>query len=165
MDEAASHVRIRKSATPLSMQESLRGLESLRKEKDQAIGAQQYEFAAEFRDRELKLRAHREDGRRGSVRNRGAVAGATATGEATSCQCRRDCRSRRYVDGHPRDPHGCRGDGTAGQDGGAHPPASSGRMRPSLRLQGGPQGARWVERPKRPIGSFLFLGPTGVGKT
>src|SRR5438270_155112 len=55
VDEASSHVRIRKSATPPSVQEALRGLESLRKEKDQAIGSQQYEFAAELRDRELKL--------------------------------------------------------------------------------------------------------------
>src|SRR5918996_1279517 len=55
VDEAASHVRIRKSATPPSLQEALRGLESLRKEKDQAISGQQYEFAAELRDRELKL--------------------------------------------------------------------------------------------------------------
>ena len=73
VDEAASHVRIRKAATPPSMQEAVRGLESLRKEKDQAIGAQQYEFAAELRDRELKLQdriekmetGSCEDGRRG----------------------------------------------------------------------------------------------------
>src|SRR5437660_1495424 len=55
VDEASSHVRIRKSATPPSMQELTRGLESLRKEKDQAIASQQYEYAAELRDRELKL--------------------------------------------------------------------------------------------------------------
>src|ERR1700693_3634570 len=53
VDEAASHVGIRKASPPPSLQEALRGLESLRKEKDQAIGAQQYEFAAELRDREL----------------------------------------------------------------------------------------------------------------
>src|SRR6266581_4246714 len=55
VDEASSHVRIRKSATPPSLQELTRGLESLRKEKDQAIASQQYEYAAELRDRELKL--------------------------------------------------------------------------------------------------------------
>src|SRR5205823_11718213 len=55
VDEASSHVRIRKAATPPSVQELTRGLESLRKEKDQAIASQQYEYAAELRDRELKL--------------------------------------------------------------------------------------------------------------
>src|SRR5204863_2602335 len=55
VDEAASHVRIRKAATPPSLQEGMRGLESLRREKDQAIASQQYEYAAELRDRELKL--------------------------------------------------------------------------------------------------------------
>src|SRR5207237_431315 len=55
VDEAASHVRIRKAATPPSLQEGMRGLESLRREKDQAIASQQYELAADLRDRELKL--------------------------------------------------------------------------------------------------------------
>ena len=67
VDEAASHVRIRKASTPPSMQEALRGLESLRKEKDQAIGAQQYEFAAELRDRELKLQERIEKMEQGSA--------------------------------------------------------------------------------------------------
>jgi ATP-dependent Clp protease ATP-binding subunit ClpC len=67
VDEAAAHVRIRKSTTPPSMQEALRGLESLRKEKDQAIGAQQYEFAAELRDRELKLQDRIEKMEEGST--------------------------------------------------------------------------------------------------
>src|SRR5687768_5025642 len=55
VDEAAAHVRIRKSATPPSLAEGQRGLESLRREKEQAIASQQYELAADLRDRELKL--------------------------------------------------------------------------------------------------------------
>jgi len=40
VDEAASHVRIRKTAAPPSVQEGQRGLESLRREKEQAIASQ-----------------------------------------------------------------------------------------------------------------------------
>ena len=55
VDEAASRVRIKKSSTPPSLKEAMRGLEGLRKEKDAAISQQQYEYAAELRDREVKL--------------------------------------------------------------------------------------------------------------
>src|SRR5436189_1438646 len=55
VDEASSRVRIRRSTTPPSLKEATRGLESLRKEKDAAISSQQYEYAAELRDREVKL--------------------------------------------------------------------------------------------------------------
>src|SRR5438876_1784149 len=55
VDEAASRVRIKRSYAPPSLQEANKGLESLRREKEEAIAAQQYEFAAELRDREVKL--------------------------------------------------------------------------------------------------------------
>ena len=55
IDEASSRVRIRRAATPPSMQEALKGLESLRRERDQATEAQQLEYASELTDREQKL--------------------------------------------------------------------------------------------------------------
>ena len=55
MDEAGSRVRIRTSGMPLSVKESQKVLETVRREKDEAIAQQQYEYAAELRDRELKL--------------------------------------------------------------------------------------------------------------
>ncbi|MCY3918252.1 MAG: AAA family ATPase, partial [Chloroflexi bacterium] len=55
IDESASRVRIRRSYTPPSLKEAMVGLESIRKEKETAINSQQYEYAAELRDRELKL--------------------------------------------------------------------------------------------------------------
>ena len=57
-------MRTKRSSPPPSRKEALRGLESLRKEKDSAISSQQYEFAAELRDREVKLQeklAHLEE--------------------------------------------------------------------------------------------------------
>ncbi len=61
VDEAASRVRIMSSSTPLSIKEAMRVLESVQKEKDEAIASQQYEFAAELRDREMKLAAKLEN--------------------------------------------------------------------------------------------------------
>ena len=55
VDEASSRVRINFSTAPLSVNEASKLLESVRGEKDEAISARQYEFAAELRDRESKL--------------------------------------------------------------------------------------------------------------
>src|SRR3990172_461964 len=55
VDEAASRVRIKRSYAPPSLQEASKGLDSLRREKEEAIAAQQYEYAAQLRDREVQL--------------------------------------------------------------------------------------------------------------
>ena len=55
MDEASSRVRIKRGAVPLSLTEARRALESVRKDKDTAISAREYEYAAELRDREVQL--------------------------------------------------------------------------------------------------------------
>jgi ATP-dependent Clp protease ATP-binding subunit ClpC len=56
VDEASSRVRLQKAATPPSLREAVRGLEAVQREKESAISGQQYELAAELRDREVKLR-------------------------------------------------------------------------------------------------------------
>ena len=55
LDEAGSRVRLRGSATPASVKDAMQVLDRVRKEKDDAIASQQYEVAAELRDRELHL--------------------------------------------------------------------------------------------------------------
>ena len=55
MDESASRVRLKSSTIPISVKEATKVLENVRKEKDDAIGSQQYEYAAELRERELRL--------------------------------------------------------------------------------------------------------------
>jgi ATP-dependent Clp protease ATP-binding subunit ClpC len=55
IDEAASRVRIRHSTMPLSVKEAMKVLESVRSEKEEALSDQQYEYAAELRERELSL--------------------------------------------------------------------------------------------------------------
>src|SRR5690606_19618745 len=61
IDEAAARVRIRRHATPPSVREVQSGLEAIRREKDQAIANQQYEYAAELREREVRLQAQLEE--------------------------------------------------------------------------------------------------------
>src|SRR2546421_5204461 len=158
VDEASSHVRIRKSATPPSVQELTRGLESLRKEKDQAIASQQYEYAAELRDRELKLQDRIEKMEQGEeVEHVSAKPEVTAEDIAevvamwTGIPVTRIAseESQRLL--HMED---ALHEKVVGQDEAIHNIAKAVR-----RARAG------LKDPRRPIGVFMFLGPTGVGKT
>ncbi len=159
VDEAAAHVRIRKSSTPPSMQEALRGLESLRKEKDQAIGAQQYEFAAELRDRELKLQDRIEKMEEGAPEGEEApaepivteddIADVVAMWTGIPVQRIASEESERLV--HMEE--ALRAKVIAQEEAIVTISKAVRRSRAGLK------------DPKRPIGVFLFLGPTGVGKT
>ncbi len=158
VDEAASHVRIRKTATPPSLQEALRGLESLRKEKDQAISGQQYEFAAELRDRELKLQERIEKMEQGLDDERSSAKPevteediAEVVGMWTGIPVNRIAseESQRLLQ-----MEGALRAKVVGQD-----EAIAAITRAVRRSRAGLKDA------KRPIGVFLFLGPTGVGKT
>ena len=79
---------------------------------------------------------------------------------------RRDRRGRRQLDRHPGLPPGRGRDREAHPHGGAPAPASDrpgpGRQAVSDALRRSRAG---LSDPDRPIGTFLFLGPTGVGKT
>jgi ATP-dependent Clp protease ATP-binding subunit ClpC len=159
VDEAASRVRIRKTATPPSLQEAMRGLESLRKEKDAAIGAQQYEFAAELRDRELKLQDRIEKMEEGIDVERDATTKPEVTAEDiaeviamwTGIPVARIAaeESQRLLQME----EALRAK-VVGQE-----EAITAIAKAVRRSRAG------LKDPKRPIGVFLFLGPTGVGKT
>ena len=158
IDESASRVRIRRSYTPPSLKEAMVGLESIRKEKEQAINAQQYEYAAELRDRELKLQerigelekdldAERSDDQ--------AIVDSEDIAEVVSMwtgipllqiaaeESERLLQMEEVL--HDR---------VIGQD------------EPIKALAKAVRRARaGLKDPRRPIGVFMFLGPTGVGKT
>jgi len=158
IDEAASRVRIRRAATPPSLKEAMKGLESLRREKEQAIAAQQYEYAAELRDREVKLQdkiremGEWEEGEAGiatpvvteedvaevvSMWTGIPVARIASEESARLLRMEEALRSR-----------------VIGQD-----EAIETIARAVRRARAG------LKDPRRPIGVFLFCGPTGVGKT
>ena len=158
IDESASRVRIRRSYTPPSLKEATVGLEGIRKEKEQAINQQQYEYAADLRDRELKLTARiaelEQDLDQQRERDTSDVL-AEDIAEVVSMWTgiplvqiateESERLLRMEEDLHER---------IVGQE------------EPIAALAKAVRRARaGLKDPRRPIGVFMFLGPTGVGKT
>ena len=138
----------------------MRGLESLRKEKDQAIASQQYEYAAELRDRELKLQEKIEKMEKGIGRRARQVAKPIVTEDdiAEVVAMWTGIPVARIASEESRAP---------APDG--RRPARAGSSARTKRSPRSPSAVRrsraGLKDPRRPIGVFLFLGPTGVGKT
>lgn len=158
MDEAGSRVRIRNSGTPLSVKESQKVLETVRREKDEAISQQQYEYAAELRDRELKLadklqqvqaewQATSSDEEPTVTAEEIAEVVSMWTGIPVTRMAVEETERLLHMEEHIHRR-------IVGQDEAIVAVAKSVR-----RARAG------LKDPRRPIGSFLFLGPTGVGKT
>src|SRR5690349_1175095 len=82
IDEAASRVRMQRSAAPPNMKEAMAGLHSLQRELEAAVTSQEYELAAELRDREVKLREKIEKLESGQVPAEPAKEGEAATATA-----------------------------------------------------------------------------------
>ena len=158
MDEAASQVRMAADVSSPEIRALEEKLTTLRREKDEAIAAQDFEKAAQLRDIEgnyaQQLEMERDNYRRALQQNRGSVTAediAAVVGAWTGIPVKRltedeGARLLRLESTlHER---------VVGQD-----EAVSAVSRAIRR------GRVGLKDPKRPIGSFLFLGPTGVGKT
>jgi ATP-dependent Clp protease ATP-binding subunit ClpC len=158
IDEAASRVRMQRSLAPLNLKEAMRGLEAVLHEKEAAIQNQDYEQAAELRDREVKLRDriaklesgwHREQGNEKPVVGEEDIAQIVSmwTGIPVMRIAQEESvRLLQMEEGlHKR---------VIGQE-----EAIETIARAVRRARAG------LKDPKRPIGSFIFMGPTGVGKT
>ncbi|MDY6912060.1 MAG: ATP-dependent Clp protease ATP-binding subunit, partial [Chloroflexota bacterium] len=158
IDESSSRVRIANMALPLPVEEMNKQLDTVRKEKDQAIGGQQYELAAELRDREVKLeeriaKAQQEWKEEKSaeeikvVEEDIAEVVAMQTGIPVTKLARDESSRLLNMEEalHKR---------IIGQDEGIQLLSKAVR-----RARAG------LKDPRRPIGVFTFLGPTGVGKT
>ena len=158
MDEAASRVRLRSSTTPLSVKEAQKVLENVRKEKDDAIAGQQYEYAAELRDRELrlieKLESEQQEWRDDIDKDQPAVTEddiaevvSMWTGIPVSRLAVEETARLLQMEEelHKR---------IIGQD-----EAIVSISKAVRRARAG------LKDPRHPIGVFLFMGPTGVGKT
>jgi ATP-dependent Clp protease ATP-binding subunit ClpC len=158
IDEASSRVRLRHSSAPPSLREAQRDLDKLTKEKDGAINSQDYESAAKLREDEAALR-EKVDGLRAEWQ--ASIAGdapkvdeeeiAQVVAMWTGIPVTRisEAESERLL--HMEDALHQR---VVGQQ-----EAIDIVARAVRRARAG------LKDPKRPIGSFIFLGPTGVGKT
>ena len=158
IDEAASRVRISHSITPLSVKEAGKMRESVRKEKEEAISSGQYEYAAELRDRETKLvdkLGELEEGWKEEVGQERPVVSEEDISEVVSMwtgipvtrlaaeETERLVQMEEVL--HEK---------VIGQDEAIVVVSKAVR-----RARAG------LKNPKRPTGIFIFLGPTGVGKT
>ena len=158
IDEASSRVRLQMSGAPSHLKEAMRGLDAVQKEKDSAIAAQQYELAAELRDQEMKLR-EKIAKLEGSWRDEQAQKRVAVTEEHiaeivamwTGIPVKRIARDESERLLHMEEALHAR---VVGQDEAIHTISRAVR-----RARAG------LKDPKRPIGTFIFLGPTGVGKT
>ena len=158
MDEAASRVRIRNSGTPLSVKEAQKVLERVRNEKDEAIASQQYEYAAELRDREVKLSEKLENVEtewKETNSSEQITVTAEDIAEVVSMWTGLPV-TRLAVEETERLLH---------MEENIHQ-RIIGQEEAIVAISKAVRRARaGLKDPRRPIGSFLFLGPTGVGKT
>ena len=157
IDEAAAKVRMEASSAPEGLKNKEAQLASLQKEKEAAISTQDYERAAIYRDQSKKLEADIEQLKK---EWKGAdhdhltvteedVAEVVSKWTGVPLQNLKKSDSERLL--HLEDELHKR---VIGQDDAVHAVATAIR-----RARAG------MKDPKRPIGSFLFLGTTGVGKT
>jgi ATP-dependent Clp protease ATP-binding subunit ClpC len=158
IDEAASRVRLRHTSAPPPLREAQRELDKVTKEKDGAINSQDYEAAARLREAESETR-DRVDTLRADWQATISGDQPTVTEEEiaqvvamwTGIPVTRIAteESERLLHMEESIHHR-----VIGQD-----EAIASVSRAVRRARAG------LKDPKRPIGSFIFLGPTGVGKT
>ena len=158
IDEAASRMRIRTMTAPPSYRELEEEISGVRQEKEAAIEAQEFEKAANLRDKERKL-SHKklelEDAWKTSDEGMRASIGEDEIAEIvsmwtgipvvkiTEAETKKLLRMEDEL--HTR---------LVGQD-----PAVRAVSKAIRRSRAG------LKDPRRPTGSFIFLGPSGVGKT
>ena len=158
VDEASSRVRIKSGIAPIDLTEARQALENIRKEKEDAVSTQQYEYSGELRERELRLTTEISkmetewQAKQESVKSTvtaediaevvsmwtGIPVVSLTVDETSRLLQMEEALHRRII----------------GQDEAINTIAKSVR-----RTRAG------LKDPRRPIGVFVFLGPTGVGKT
>jgi ATP-dependent Clp protease ATP-binding subunit ClpC len=158
IDEAASRVRLRHASAPPPLREAQRELERITKEKDAAINAQEYESAARLREAEATakenvdtLRAEWQSQVSADQPTVGEEEIAQVVAMWTGIPVTRIAQEESQRLLQMEDSlHGR----VIGQQEAIETVSKAVR-----RARAG------LKDPKRPIGSFIFLGPTGVGKT
>ncbi|WP_459503705.1 ATP-dependent protease ATP-binding subunit ClpC [Bacillus sp. C1] len=158
IDEAASKVRLRSYTTPPNLKELEVKLEEIRKEKDASVQSQEFEKAASLRDMEQRLREKLEDTKRQWKEQQGKensevtvedIASVVSTWTRIPVAKLAQTETNKLLN-----LESILHDRVIGQDEAVVAVAKAVR-----RARAG------LKDPKRPIGSFIFLGPTGVGKT
>ena len=158
LDEAGSRVRLKNSTLPPALREKQKSLTALLEEKEQALNNQKYEQAEKLKQKAQKLSAEIEKTKETFFKNKKkkpaevsaediAIVASKWTGipvtRLTQSQTDKILKMEAFL--HER---------IIGQDEGVH--AISQAIKRSR---------TGLSNPNKPLGGFLFLGPTGVGKT
>ncbi|WP_341715956.1 ATP-dependent Clp protease ATP-binding subunit [Micromonospora sp. FIMYZ51] len=156
IDQAGARVRLRTRTPAADVRDLEQQLDEVRRDKEQAVSDEQYERASTLRDRVAELeqqvqRARGEDGGGSQVPEVGPDEIAEVVSRATgipASQLTEEERDRLLrLEGHLHEK-------VIGQDDAVNAVAEAVR-----------RSRTGLADPNRPMGSFLFLGPTGVGKT
>ncbi|OLC28634.1 MAG: ATP-dependent Clp protease ATP-binding subunit ClpC [Armatimonadetes bacterium 13_1_40CM_64_14] len=158
MDEASSKIRLAASFLPQEVRQAVEKVDRVRREKEEAIKSQDFEKAAQLRDKERVLRQKleelesswkREKGRDISTVSAEDIADVVSswTGIPVTRLVEEETQRLLKMEAsiHER---------IIGQE-----EAVSAVAKAVRRARTG------LKDPRRPVGSFIFLGPTGVGKT
>jgi len=158
VDEAASRLRIKNLTAPPDLKEIEDKIAAVQKEKEAAITVQEYEKAAKLRDEEKTLREELESRKKNWENDSSAkqavvtereIAEIISMWTGVPVKTLEETESERLLKLeeilHQR---------VVGQEEAVKAVAKAIR-----------RGRVGLKDPKRPIGSFIFLGPTGVGKT
>ncbi|MDB4894487.1 MAG: class stress response-related ATPase [Firmicutes bacterium] len=158
IDEAASRVRLSTFVAPPDLKELEQKLEEIRKEKEAAVQGQEFEKAARLRDKETKLKEEL-DRQKGEWQQKKVTNKSTVTEEdiahiVSSWTGIPAARLTQNESQRLLNLESVLHEKVIGQD-----EAVKAVARAIRRARAG------LKDPKRPIGSFVFLGPTGTGKT
>ena len=158
IDEAASRARLKRYTEPDSLKELEEEIANVSKDKEEAVKTQKFEKAASLRDKEkeLKVKYEKEQNKWKNKNNKSVtditeeniaevIAGWTGIPAKKITEDENERLKNLEKNLHER---------VIGQDEAVAAVAKAIR-----------RGRVGLKDPKRPIGSFLFLGPTGVGKT
>ena len=158
IDEASSKARLKQSTAPNDLNQLEKKLEEIKKQKEEAINTQNFEKAAELRDKEKEVKSELEEKRKNWNEEKSSNEGSITeedianivsswtgvpvekmdTVESDKLLHLEDTLHKRVIGQHQ---------------------AVEAVSRAIRRARVG------LKDPKKPIGSFIFLGPTGVGKT
>jgi ATP-dependent Clp protease ATP-binding subunit ClpC len=158
MDEAGARIRLRSMSKPPDLSDLNGEIDKLEAEKDEAISNQEYEKAAQLRDKAMQLRKEKERMQR-EWRDQANVISGEVDEEVI-------CETVSKMTGIPltRIDQG-ESERLLKMEEELHKRVISqneaiGQIARAMR-----RSRAGLKNPKRPIGSFLFVGPTGVGKT
>jgi ATP-dependent Clp protease ATP-binding subunit ClpC len=156
IDEAASRVRMYKMPESSSLKEAFTEIKAVQRDKDEAIDAQKWAEATALRDRERELKSQLEQLRVGwDSSSAGVAVTADDVAEIVSMWTGVPLMQLEVEESERLlEMESALHERIVGQD-----EAIKSISRAVRRARAG------LKDPRRPIGSFLFLGPTGVGKT